>query len=180
MRKLSKEQWRKIHGIREPTDPADPSVMGRRVLHESIVQWEIKWLTRLHLISSALAFVVVLLPMINKSWYGFISAVPVVSWIQKEFSSLGGWAILTLVFGLVCYFYSASKIDGKSYSEYGYPINLSHIGSADDIMIGDLFPRTKLEEKVFLVDSAGGAWMATVWWFIVFGIISFFVKMGGN
>jgi hypothetical protein len=115
MRKLNKDQWRKIHGIREPKGSADPSVINRRVLHESMVRWESKWLTRLHLISAALAFLVILLSTINNSWYRFISAAPIVLWIQKEFSSLGGWAILTLAFGLFFYFYSASKIDGKSY-----------------------------------------------------------------
>jgi hypothetical protein len=180
MKQLSKEQWRKIHGIKEPKDPADPNVLSRRTLHESIVQWELKWINRLHLAFGPLAFAIVLFPVINKTWYGFVVSIPVVSWIHREFSIFGGVLISSLAVGLFFYFYSASKIDGKSFSEYGYPINLSHVGSPQDVVHGDLYPRTRLEEKVFFADSAGGIWLATVMWFVLFGGISILIKSGGN
>lgn len=180
MKQLSKEQWRKIHGIKEPKDPADPSVVSRRTLHESIVRWEIRWTNRLHLVSALLAFVIVLFPVINKTWYGLIASTPLFGWVHREFSSFGGVLVMSLAVGLFFYFYSASKIDGKSFSEYGYPINLSHVRSAENIILGDLYPRTRLEEKVFLADSAGGIWLATLMWFILFGGISIFIKSGGN
>jgi hypothetical protein len=180
MKQLSKEQWRKIHGIKEPKDPADPNVVSRRTLHESIVKWEIKWVSRLHLISAPLAFFIVLFPVISKTWHGFVASVPVASWIHREFSTFGGALISSLAVGLFFYFYSASKLDGKSFSEYGYPINLNHVGSPQDVMRGDLYPRTRLEEKVFFSDSAGGVWLATVMWFVLFGGISIFIKSGGN
>ena len=180
MKQLSKDQWRKIHGIKEPKDPADPNVVARKTLHESIVKWELKWINRLHLASALLAFAIVLFPVINRTWYGFVASIPVVSWIHREFSSFGGVLVLSLAVGLFFYFYSASKIDGKSYSEYGYPINLSHVGSPQDVMRGDLYPRTRLEEKVFFADSAGGVWLGTVMWFVLFGGISIFVKSGVN
>lgn len=180
MKQLSKDQWRKIHGIKEPKDPADPNVVARRMLHESIVQWELKWINRLHLVSASLAFAIVLFPVINNTWYGFVTSIPVVSWIHREFSSFSGVLIFSLAVGLFFYFYSASKIDGKSYSEYGYPINLSQIRSAENILHGELYPRTKIEEKVFFADFAGGVWMATVFWFVAFGGISFLIKSGGQ
>lgn len=180
MKQLSKEQWRKIHGIKEPKDPADPNVLSRRTLHESIVQWELKWINRLHLAFGPLAFAIVLFPVINKTWYGFVVSIPVFSWIHRGFSSFGGVLILSLAVGLFFYFYSASKVDGKSYSEYGYPINLSHVRSAKNIILGDLYPRTRLEEKVFLADSAGGIWLATLMWFVLFGGISILIKSGGQ
>ena len=161
MKQLSKEQWRRLHGIREPKDPADPNVVSRRTLHESIVRWEIKWINHLHLVSSSLAFVIVLFPAINKTWYGLIVSIPFFGWVHKEFSSLGCILVASLAVGLFFYFYSASKIDGKSFSEYGYPINISHVRSAKNIIFADLYPRTRLEEKVFLADSAGGVWLAT-------------------
>lgn len=180
MKQLSKEQWRKIHGIKEPKDPADPNVVSRRTLHESIVKWEIKWLSRLHLISASSAFIIVLLPAISKTWHGFIASVPVVSWIHREFSTFSGVLISSLAVGLFFYFYSASKIDGKSFSEHGYPINLSQVGSPKDIILGDLYPRTRLEEKVFFADFAGGIWVATAMWFVLFGGISILIKSGGG
>lgn len=77
MKQLSKDQWRKIHGIKEPKDPADPNVVARRQLHEAIIKWELKWINRLHLASAFLAFAIVLLPTINKTWYGFVAFVPI-------------------------------------------------------------------------------------------------------
>ena len=116
MKQLSKDQWRKIHGIRLPKDPADPHVIGRRSIREALVNWEIKWLTRLHLIFPPLAFSIVPLPKFNKAWHGFISLIPVISWINREFSDLTGTLYLCLAFGFFYfyYFYSASKIDGEN------------------------------------------------------------------
>lgn len=180
MKQLSKGQWRKIHGIRPPKDPADPDVIGRRPIHEAIVNWEIKWTTRLHLIFAPLAFVIVLMPKFNKTWYEVISSAPIVSWIHREFSGLTGTLYLCLAVGLFFYFYSASKIDGKNYSEYGYPINISHVRAPKNIKQGELYPRTKLEEKVFFADSAGGIWLATFMWFVLFGGISVLFSMKGG
>lgn len=180
MKQLSKDQWRKIHGIRPPKDPADTNVIGRRSIHEAIVNWQIKWLTRLHLIFAPLAFAIVLLPKFNKAWYEVISSVPIFSWIHREFSGLTGTLYLCLAVGLFFYFYSASKIDGENYSEHGYPINLSHVGSSQDIKQGELYPRTKLEERVFLADRAAGLWLAIFMWFVLFGGISVLFSMKGG
>jgi len=180
MKQLSKEQWRKIHGIRPPKDPVDPEVIARRPLHEALVNWEIKWLTRLHLIFAPLAFAIVLLPKFNRAWYDFVSFIPVISWIHRAFSGLTGTLYLCLGVGLLFFFYSASKIDGESHSEYGYPINLSHVRSPQNIKRGDLYPRTKLEERVFFADSAGGIWLATCMWFVLFGGISVLFSMKGG
>lgn len=179
MRQLSKERWKKIHGIREPKDPEDAEVVARRYIHEAIVRWEIKWIKYLHMISASLAFGVVLLPNFIKGWHGFIASIPVASWVQREFSSLSGTLLFCLAVGLLLYFYSAFKIDGKNYSEYNYPINLSHIGSPQEIERYDLYPRTKLEERVFFADSAGGLWGAIFVWFGLFGGFSIILNAKG-
>lgn len=159
MKQLSKDQWRKIHGIKEPKDPADPNVVARRKLHEAIIKWELKWITRLHLAFAFLAFFIVFLPTINKTWHGFVAFVPIVLWIHRGFSSFGGLLSLSLAVALFCNFYSARKIDGESFSEYGYPINLTNIRSSENIVLGDLYPRTRLEEKFFLlIVLAGFGW----------------------
>jgi len=179
MKQLSKEQWRKINGIKEPKDPADSNVVSRRTLHESIVQWEIKWIGRLHLSSIFIAFAIVFFPAINKTWHEFVTSAAIFSLIYKAFSNFGGVYILSLALGVFLYFYSARKIDGSTFSEYGYPINLANIRSAKNILQGDLYPRTKIEERVFFADFAGGIWIATLFWFVAFGGISFLIKSGG-
>ena len=176
MKQLSKEQWRKIYGMREPKDPADPNVIARRALHVSITKWELKWVTRLHLISVFLAFAIVLLPALNKTWYGLIASIPIFQWIHRAFSNFSGVFFLSLAAGLFIHSYSHRKLDGKNYSEYGYPINLSGVRSTKNIAQGDLYPRTRLEENIFYVDCAGGIWAATVFWFIAFGLISIYIK----
>lgn len=177
---LSKEQWRKMYGIREPKDPADPDVVGRRKLHETIARWEIKWLGPLHVISGLLAFLIVLLPAFSKSWKSLVTMAPIIASIQKEFSSFGGIAIFLLAIGLFCYFYPASKIDGKNYSEYGYPINMSHVRSSRSVINGELYPRTKIEERIFWIDSFGGLWGASVGWFALFGGATLILNSGRN
>lgn len=180
MKQLSKEQWRNIHGIRPPKDPADPEVLQRRWLHEAIVRWEIKWLTFLHITFAVLAFAIVFLPSLNKSWHAIISTTPILSWIFGAFSRLSSTLISCLSFGLISHLYSSSQADGKDYSEHGYPINLSHIGSPINIALGELYPRTRIEEKIFLVDSAGALWLATVSWFVLFGGLSILIRLGGG
>jgi hypothetical protein len=85
-----------------------------------------------------------------------------------------------LTIGLFFYIFSNIKVDGKNYSEHGYPINMSHIRSTKNIISGDLYPRTKLEEKIFFIDIFGGIFFAIAFWFVVFGGISFLVKLRGS
>ncbi len=71
-----------------------------------------------------------------------------------------------------------SRIDGKSFSEHGYPINLAHIGSAREVIEAELYPRTKLEERVFWIDRFSGVLTALTVWHIMFGAIAFFIMKG--
>lgn len=82
---------------------------------------------------------------------------------------------MAAAFGVFLYLYSGKHIDGKAYSEFGYPINLSNVRSSKNIKFAELYPRTRIEEKVFYVDSAAGLWVATGWWFVLFGGFALFV-----
>lgn len=177
MRQLSKDQWRKIHGIREPKDSADPEVISRLPLHKRMIDWEIVWSPRLHATSTAIGLVFILLPTINEGWHELISHTPAVLRYQQEFSHFKATPIILLAIGVLLHLYSSSKIDGKSFSEYGYPINLSHIRSAKNIIKGDLFPRTRTEERIFFADFAGGLWIATAFWHVLFGGISWLINL---
>ncbi|THF58109.1 hypothetical protein [Pseudothauera rhizosphaerae] len=176
---LSKEQMRRIYGIRESKDPVDPIVLSRRHFHEAFARFGLKWLWVLHSISFISAFLIVLLPVLSESWKMVMVETPVVQFIFLEFSHIGGLFVFLLAIGLVCYFYSASKIDGKEYSEHGYPINLSGVGSWREVIEADLYPTTKEEECVYWVGAIGGIWISTVGWFIMFGAIGFFIRIGG-
>lgn len=175
---MDKYQRRKIYGIREPKEPADQDVVARRHIHEAMVRWELKWLNSLHFITFLLAIVIVLAPAISKRWREIIEAIPAVSWIFQEFSNLRFWPIFFLMIGLIFHFYSMSKIDGKNYSEHGYPINLPHVRAPYQIIEAELYPRTKLEERVFWLDSLGGVLSALISWFTMFGAIAFFITKG--
>ncbi len=179
MKQMSKERWRELHGIREPKDPADPAVLGRRQWHEAIVRWEVKWLNPLLLISGATAFVVVLLPVLLDPWRAVVMNTPVLAAVYLEFSGLGGWLYFLLAMMLATAFYSASKWDGKKYSEYGYPINLQGIKSPKNILFAELYPRTRLEERVFGVDSLGGILDSLFGLFILFGAFAAVLKSRG-
>ncbi|WP_149028957.1 hypothetical protein [Serpentinimonas barnesii] len=179
MKRMSKERWRELHGIREPKDPADPAVLGRRHWHEAIARWEVKWLNRFWVISGTAAFVVVLLPVLLDPWRAVVMNTPVLAAVYLEFSGLGGWLYFLLAMMLATAFYSASKWDGKKYSEYGYPINLQGVGSPQDILFAELYPRTKLEERVFWVDSLGGLLGSLFVPFVVFGGFAAMLKSGG-
>lgn len=178
MHKISKERLRRILGVREPKDPPDPEVIARRGVHEAIAKWELKWLTKLHIISAVLAFLVVLLPAFSDFWLGLVSKFSLL-FIHDDFSSFGFISRLFFIVGLPLYVYTTKKIDGEVYSEYGYPFNLSNVRTPENIVHAELYPRTKIEEKIFFIDSFMGIWIATILWFLIFGGIAFIFTLGG-
>lgn len=177
---MSKEQRRKIHGLREPIEPGDPSVMARRELHEAVTKWALRWGTAIQFLSGAIAFGVVLLPTLHPPWRSVIESFRPLAVVHHELTRLSLWLILPIAFGLCIGFYSSSKIDYKKFSHHGYPINLSGVGSSQQIIEMDLFPRTKLEERVFWADFVGGIFMMFGWWFWLFGGFSALLKLGLN
>lgn len=78
-----------------------------------------------------------------------------------------------LIVSLPLYVYIMKKVDGKIYSEYGYPFNLAHVGTPEEILLAELYPRTKIEEKNFFINSFMGVWGAMFFWFVIFGAIVF-------
>jgi len=179
MRRMSKERWRELHGIREPKDPADPAVLGRRHWHEASARWMVKWNDRIWLISGTTAFVVVLLPVLLDPWRAVVMNTPVLAAVYLEFSEFGEWMFIFLAMMLAAAFYPASKWDGKKYSEYGYPINLQGIRSSQNILFAELYPRTKLEERVFWVDKLGGILISLFGLFNLFGAFAAVLKSRG-
>jgi hypothetical protein len=178
MKQLSKEQRRKLHGIREPLEPGDPRVMARRGLHEAVTKWNLRWATPIHFLSGAVAFGFVLLPILLPPWRNVIESVRPFAILHYELTRTSVWLILPLVVALCLGFYSTSKRDYKKISHYGYPINLGGAGS-QEIIDMDLYPRTTIEEKVFFADFVSGIF-GFGWWFWLFGGFSIILKSGVN
>jgi hypothetical protein len=171
---MSKEQRRKIYGIREPKDPADPSVTTRRHLHEMVVRWELKWLGAINLLSFIFALAFILLPALIKSWKAIVERIPILTLLNQLFTTPNIWLTFIFVFGVGCHIYSSSKIDGNNYSHHHYPINLKGVRSPQQVIDMELYPASKIEERVFWVDFIGGVWLSIFFWF---GILGGFVML---
>jgi hypothetical protein len=167
---MSNERFRQLYDLRESAEPADPEVLNRRWLHQAIAKWESKWLSRLGAATFVAAFLVVLLPVLLRPWRNIIERTPIASYVFHELTNIG-WleVLLFLAMVLMLNYYSSSKIDGKTYSEHGYPINISGVRSAKNVVEYELYPRTKTEENVFFVDSFSGIFGSVFMWFVLFG-----------
>lgn len=161
---MSKEQRRKIYGIREPKEPGDPEVMARRYFHEAMARWELKWLTSISFLSAITAVALILAPAIIKPWGELIAQLTPISCIRSIFTTPNGWLFLIIIFGAICHIYTSSKIDGENFSHHAYPINLSGVRSAQQVIDMELYPATKVEERVYFFDFVGGVWISLFFW----------------
>jgi hypothetical protein len=178
MKQLSKERRRELYGLREPLVPSDPRVMARRNMHEAVTKWDLRWATTIHFLSGAIAFGVVLLPILLPPWRSVIESVEPLAFIHHELTRPSVWLFLPLAIALCLGFYSTSKRDYKKISHHGYPINLGGAGSKEIIDM-DLYPRTAIEEKVFFADFVLGIFMFG-WWFGILGGFSIILKSRVN
>lgn len=177
---LSKEKRREIYGIKEPNEPSDIDVIARRPVHEALSKWELKWMNSIGFSCGVIALLTVLLPALFKPWKIIVDDFLLLSTIHRMFTTLNLGLFFIVAFGACLHLYSASKIDGKKYSHHGYPINLSGVRSSQQVIDMELYPRTKLEERVFWIDLIGGVWLATTWWFVIFGGFVMMLKLGGK
>lgn len=63
---LTKDQLRRIHGVAEPTRPADETVLARRKCHEAAATWLASRSRFLQAVFAAMGLVLVLLPVISQ------------------------------------------------------------------------------------------------------------------
>lgn len=173
---MSKEQRRKIYGIREPKDPADPEVLSRQGMHIALLKWDLKWGPYIQIISAITAVALIFLPTIYPGWKIIIENWAIAIAIHNGFTRLSVWMGFSVIILVISSFYASSKLDGASCSHHGYPINLSGVRSSRLVLDLELFPRTKQEEKIFLADFISGIWAALVFWPILLGAVSIFIK----
>lgn len=177
---MSKEQRRKLYGIREPKDPADPEVLARRHLHEAVVRWELKWLGSINFLSFIFALLLVLLPRLIKPLGATVEQIPLALHINLIFTAPNIGLAFLLIFGIGCHIYSSSKIDGAKHSYHSYPINLTDVRSPQQILDMELYPISKIEERVFWADFLGGIWISVFFWFGIFGGLVMLINLKGN
>ncbi len=160
--------------LREPVLPAEPSVIARRRYHRSAAKFCAKWRAVISLASLLLAALIVVLPVFFLEWRQYILSTPLIETIFIGFSTSKLWGLASILLGTPG-LYAHSKIKGISDSDCGYPYDISGVGM-DDVFKASLYPRTLIEERLFWVDIYYDLYMATVWWFLIFGGFAYFLE----
>jgi len=173
---LSKDRLRKIHGIPEPTGPADQAVLARRKYHEAAARWLAKWSSPLHATCALTGFMVVLLPMFSKNWRAVIENIPIAARIFHDFSTLSGWAMALLGILMALWGYLNWKVN--DYPGGWNPRKQWGLPDPALIVEMELYPRTQVEERVFWAGIAFGTADAG-FWLIGCGVFAFFMRIGG-
>ena len=162
---ISKLMLRKMHGVPEPTDEADPAVTARLKYHVAAARWCDKWISCFYYLFALIGFTVVMLPVMLKSWGAFIQNTAFLSKIFHDYSTYTGLAMIN-IFTLVFIFFVRQSliknIPGGMMSVYTYR----------DVMEMELYPRTKKEELAYCVSIAFDVAKSTVPIFLPFGIIA--------
>lgn len=173
---MSKEQLRRVHGLREPEALADPNVLTRSKYHEAAAKWLAKWSYPLQVAFALIGFVIVLLPMFSKNWLAVIENTPVAGRIFHDFSTLSGWAMVLLFVLMVLWGILNWLV--KNYPGGWHPTKQWGFPNPKQVVELELYPRLKREEFVFWVDIIFGA-TGTTLWMIFFGVLAFFIRIGG-
>ena len=133
-----------------------------------------KWRSVISLASVVLAALIVVLPVFFLEWRQYILSTPLTGTVFIGFSTSKLWGLASILPGTPD-LYAHSKIKSISNSDYGYPYDISGVGM-DDVFKASLYPRTLIEERLFWVDIYYDLYMATVWWFLVFGGFAYFLE----
>jgi hypothetical protein len=144
--KLSRERLMKIHGISEPTGPADPAVLARRKYHEAAVKWLDRISTPLLAIFAFIGVVFVLLPVLVDGWRVTVEKLPLVCWIFEEYSTIGTFAMVNILVVMILLVGRLSML-----GNFPGGIKASALPSRHIMDLG-LYPRTRKEEIAFWLD----------------------------
>lgn len=168
---LSKDRLRKIHGIPEPTGSADPSVLARRRFHEAAAKWLARWSYPLQAAFAMIGFVVVLLPVISKSWRAAIESTPIVRSVFLDYSTFSGLAMANLYILMALFLV-------RNWQRKSLPWGVDAPLTYRDIVDMELFPRTRKEEFAYWTDMSLAFLGMTLWLFLPFGGLAYFINIG--
>lgn len=162
--------------MNESEQPADPGVLRRRKHQEAAARWLAKWSYPLQAFFAATGLIVVLLPMLLKSWRSTIENTPIAAHIFREFSTLSGWPMV-LLFVLLALLLSLNwKVN--DYPGGWHPTKQWGFPSPKQTVALELYPVTRAEERVFWVNFVFGT-IGTSFWLLGFGVFAFFLRAGG-
>lgn len=166
---LSKDRLRKLHGITEPTEPADPAVLARRKYHEAAAIWLAKGLVPLQAFFASLGFFAILLPMLLKPWRNIVEGLPILAHIFHDYSTFSGLAMANLYIGMltaVIKLYWGKRSPSGDVISYKDGIAPLHL------------PRTRKEEISFWIEAIALIFVTSVWLFLPFGVLAYFINIG--
>ena len=169
---LPKDRLRKIHGIVEPTGPADQSVLARRKYHEAAATWLARKSYILQAVFAAIGFVVVLLPVFSSSWRAVVESTPIVRWVFHDYSTLSGLAMTNLYILMTLFLV-------RSWQVKSLPGGAAFSLTYRNVVDMELFPRTRREEFAYWADISFGFVGTTLWLFLPFGVLAYFINIGG-
>ncbi len=160
--------------MNESEQPADPGVLRRRKHQEAAARWLAKWSYPLQAFFAATGLIVVLLPMLLKSWRSTIEDTPIAAHIFRDFSTFSGLAIVLLATLMLIFMILNWTVDNypgnrNPTKQFGFP-------TPSQIVEMALYPQTKREKFVFWCDILFGILMTT-WWGLAFSLIAFFIGM---
>lgn len=169
---LSKDRQKKVHGILEPIGPYDQEVLARRKHHEAAAQWLAKRSYLLQIAFAAIGFMVVLLPVLSKSWRAAIESAPIVRNVFHDYSTFSGLAMLNLYILIALFLIRSLQIKSLPGAN---AIALTYRNVVDM----ELYPRTRREEFAYWTDILFGLVGPTLWLFLPFGVLAYFIRIGG-
>lgn len=167
---LNKNQSRNTHGTPESPKEGDPSVLARQQLHQATAKWRAKWLISLHGCFGVLGFAIVLLPAISKNWRSIVENTPVFSHIFYSYSSFSGLSMSNL-FLLIVLFFAKNSFRQNSAAALNSP-QTNH----ESVRL-ELYPKTKREEATYWIEFLDSIASVTLWLFLPFGTLAYFILM---
>lgn len=167
--KLSKGRLRKILGAPEPTGPADPKVLARRKYQVSGAQLCAKVDVPLQIFFASTGFIVVLLPVLWKGWRHIIEAIPIVATISHDYSTFSGLALINLAAAAAI---TLAKIF------WTVPEAGTAKPSYRDLLYLEDYPRSRRQEIGYWIDIATFLIASTMWLFLPFSVIAYFIRLG--
>lgn len=168
----SKERLRKLHGVIDSTTLIEQAVFARRAYHEAAIKWLARWSTSLQISFALIGLLFVLLPTIINDWRVIVEKIPIAAHIFRDFSSLSGSAMI-LFFFLMTVFLIWNSLKNS------LPARRTPFLTYRDIAEMELYPQNRKEELAFWVDFILATSGTTLWLFMPFGVLAYFIKIGG-
>jgi hypothetical protein len=161
----------KLHGISEPTGPADPAVLARRKYHEAAARWFDKASTLLISAFAVVGLVLVLLPVLIDGWRAIVERTPIARTVFYEYSTFDSLAMIN--FFIVMFVFLVNNGLQKN-----LPGGIKASGlTLRQIADMELYPRTMKEEVAFCLDLVMSALSTTIPLLFFSGFVLIFLNI---